>query len=64
MKREDAIEHNGRYIVPTRPDTAWVATLGEFKAAGGIIHFSEDQTEITLTLPVGSKFSIKFLRPY
>lgn len=69
MPREDAIKHNGRYIVPTiygtgdsALDTIWINTWDEFRAAGGGMCWSEDQTEIELTLPVRHKFSIQFMR--
>ena len=67
--REDAVEHNGRYIVPTiygtgdpSRDTIWIDTWAAFKACGGVTCWSEDQTEIELTLPVRHKFSIQFMR--
>lgn len=58
--REDAVLHMGRYFVPTTGETKWVSTMEEFRAAGGIFAFNEDQTEIALRLPVGHKFSIRF----
>ena len=66
--REDAVWHSGRRFVPTiygqhEGNTQWVATQEEFRAAGGCTTFSEDQTEIYLTLPAGWKFSIQFNRP-
>jgi hypothetical protein len=66
--REDAVWHDGRPYVPTlwgreSGNTKWVATWDEFHAAGGRMHFNEDQTEIVLTLPEGSKFSTKFREP-
>lgn len=60
-RREDAIWHNGREYVPTTQKTKYVSTLKEFTEAGGITHFNEDQTEITLTVPEGAKFSIRFM---
>lgn len=63
MPREDATRQpDGRYVVYTTDETVWVATWAEFKAAKGVMCWSEDQTEITLELPVGHKFSIKFTR--
>lgn len=64
--RKDAIIHRGRVFVPTRygrndgTDTKWIENLTEFRAAGGILCFNEDQTEITLRLPEGYKFSCRF----
>lgn len=63
--REDAIWHRGRRIVPTvygerEGNTQWVSNWDEFKTAGGITHFNEDQTELVLTLPSGWKFGIRF----
>lgn len=60
--REDAVRHQGRYIVPTTDETKWVGTWEEFKAVGGGMCWSEDQTEIELTLPAPYKFSIQFMR--
>ncbi len=61
-QRDDAIWHAGREYVPTTPDTRYVnGDWSEFVAAGGIIHFNEDQTEIVLTVPEGVKFGIKFM---
>jgi hypothetical protein len=68
-QRADAIvigrDHLRREFVPTiwgekEGNTKFVSTLKEFRAAGGGMHFNEDQTEIVLTLPEGWKFSIKF----
>jgi hypothetical protein len=58
--RNDAVKHQDRYIVPTREETKWVSSWDEFKAAGGMTCFNEDQTEIELLLPEGYKFSIQF----
>jgi hypothetical protein len=52
--------HDGRQIVPTGQNTQWVDGWQSFRAAGGICHFNEDQTEIVLTLPKGFKFSCQF----
>jgi hypothetical protein len=60
--REDAVKHMGRFLVPTTPETVWVDTWEQFRAVGGGMCWSEDQTEIELTLPVGHKFSIRFMR--
>lgn len=67
--REDALKlHDGRYYVPTiygkgdDVDTIWVDSWEQFKAVGGGMCWSEDQTEIELTLPVRHKFSIQFMR--
>lgn len=67
--REDAIMHNGRPFVPTvygtgdpERDTIWVDTWEQFRAVGGVVTWSEDQSEIELTLPVRHKFSIQFMR--
>ena len=60
--REDAIPHNGRWIVPTSDATPWVNTWDEFRRAGGYIVFGEDQTEATLKLPAPYKLSIRFMR--
>lgn len=66
--REDAVWHRGRRFVPTiygqeSGNTRWVGSWIEFRAAGGVAHFNEDQTEIVLTLPPGFKFGIKFEDP-
>ena len=64
--RDDTVTHNGRQIVPTvygskdGTNTKWVQSWAEFRSVGGVCHFSEDQTEITLTLPEGWKFGIRF----
>lgn len=63
--REDAERIDGRPYVRTvygqkAGNTTWVHDWREFKKAGGGMCFSEDQTEITLTLPAGVKFSIRF----
>lgn len=63
--RNDAVLHNGRYLVPTMygrtsGNTKWVHDLDGFRSAGGCAHYSEDQTEVTLSLPEGFKFSIRF----
>lgn len=61
--REDAVKHQGRYIVPTiYGKTVWVDTWEQFRKVGGVMCWSEDQTEIELTLPVNHKFSIQFMR--
>lgn len=67
--REDAVKYNGRYIVPTiygtgdpERDTVWVDSWEQFLAVGGQMCWSEDQTELELTLPVRHKFSIQFMR--
>lgn len=61
-ERDDAVPHMGRWIVPTASDTVWVDTWEQFKEVGGVACFEEDQTTITLSLPVGHKFSIRFQR--
>lgn len=58
--RDDAEWHNGRRVVPSRPGTVYVSTWAEFRQAGGVQNFNEDQTEIVLTLPSGYKFGIQF----
>lgn len=60
--RPDAVRYMGRLIVPTSEATLWVADWAEFKDAKGVCTFSEDQTEITLSLPEPYKFSIGFYR--
>lgn len=60
--REDAVSHRGRYIVPTTEGTRWVSNWDEFRAAGGVLAFNEDQTAIELQLPAPYKFSIQFAR--
>jgi hypothetical protein len=65
--RPDAVWHQGRRFVPTiygerEGNTVWLDSFAGFKAAGGIQHFNEDQTEIVLTLPERHKFSIQFGR--
>jgi hypothetical protein len=61
--REDAVKHRGRYIVPTiYGKTVWIDSWEQFRECGGQMAFSEDQTEIELTLPVDHKFSIQFMR--
>ena len=68
IAREDAVIHNGREYVPTiygHPDqenTVWVSDIADLIKVGGSMRFNEDQTEITLTLPVRHKFSIGFFR--
>lgn len=63
--RDDAVKilvGPNRYYVPTQSGvTKWVETWDEFKAAGGWVGFSEDQTEIELLLPEPYKFSCKFM---
>ena len=49
-----------RAYQPTTPETRWVSTWEEFREAGGVVHFAEDQAEIALSLPDGVKFSIRF----
>ena len=58
--REDSVKHDGRYIVPTSENTIWVDSWEQFKQVGGTTCWSEDQTEITLSLPERYKFSINF----
>lgn len=58
--RSDAVKHRDRYMVPTSPETKWVGTWDEFKAAGGTTCFNGDQTEIELLLPEPYKFGIGF----
>lgn len=58
--RNDAEKYQGRYVVPTTPETYYVQTWTEFQDAGGTTHFNEDQTEIELLLPEGYKFGISF----
>lgn len=65
--RADAVDWNGRDYVPTvygqkEGNTIWVGSWTEFRAVGGCTNFNEDQTEVTLTLPVGHKFSVGFYR--
>lgn len=65
FKRDDAIWHQGREIVPTiygekSGNTVWVSNLEEMRRVGGGMAFNEDQTEITLHLPEGHKFGIRF----
>jgi hypothetical protein len=57
VPRLDSVEHNGRWIVPTTYDTKWLepADLNSVFFA-----FNEDQTEITLHAPEGTKFGIGF----
>jgi hypothetical protein len=73
MPREDAITigegHNRRLFVPTvygtgdpTRDTIWVDSWEQFRSVGGKMCWSEDQTEIELSLPVRHKFSIQFMR--
>lgn len=62
VTRTDAEWRAGRRYVPTSSNTRWVFDWTEFRAAGGIANFNEDQTEVTLTLPPGVKFSIGFNR--
>jgi hypothetical protein len=73
IQREDAViignVHSRRYYVPTiygdadaSRNTKWVGNMVEFRAAGGCLHFNEDHTEITLTLPPGYKFGCGFDR--
>ena len=62
--REDAVrdrDHN--YYVPTTDETKWVSSWEELLAAGGMICFNDDQTEIELLLPEPYKFSIQFMKP-
>jgi hypothetical protein len=62
-RREDAVPHDGRWLVPTEyGKTKWVTTWAEFRVAGGVMGFAEDQTTITLSLPAPYKFSIQFER--
>lgn len=65
--RADAIwlDNPRRPYVPTvygqaQGNTKWISTWDEFTNAGGIAVYSEDQTEITLTLPEGFKFSCRW----
>jgi len=63
--RRDAVQHDGRWFVPTTDETKWVSSWSEFlnvnKTAGvPCIHFNEDQTEIRLSLPAPYKFAIDF----
>lgn len=62
--RNDAVKlrNPDRWYVPTRTETKWVSNMTEFYAAGGVVAFNEDQTEIELMLPEGYKFSIQMLR--
>jgi hypothetical protein len=60
--RNDAVKLQDRYYVPTKDTTKWVSNMDEFRAAGGVIGFNEDQTEIELLLPEGYKFSIQMFR--
>lgn len=60
--REDAVEHRGRYFVPTTSAITWISSWADFKRVGGVMCWSQDQTEIELSLPVGHKFSIDFQR--
>lgn len=73
MPREDAITIG--YGASRRPfvltvygtgdperDTIWVDSWEQFRAVGGQMCWSEDQTEIELSLPVRHKFSIQFMR--
>jgi hypothetical protein len=60
--RNDAVAHRGRYIVPLDGQKA-VTNWQEFRAAGGVAHFNEDQTIVALSLPEGFVFSIQFMRP-
>lgn len=72
-RREDAIKIGSgalfRDFVPTihgegpDRDTIWVSDLAAFRAIkqGAATCWNEDQTEITLTLPVRHKFSIRFM---
>ena len=41
-------------------NTIWIETVQGWRDAGGCLHFNEDQTEITFSLPVGHKFGIRF----
>lgn len=60
-ERKDGVWHLGRHIVPTSSETRWIGSLAEYVAlTGKMSQFSEDQTEITLTLPEGYKFGIGF----
>jgi hypothetical protein len=70
-QREDAIwiGHGAsrREYVPTvygerTGNTVWIDSIEQLREAGGGMHWSEDQTEIVLTLPPGHKFSIQFER--
>lgn len=58
--RDDAVWVRDRYFVPTSEKTLWVTNLVEFNAAGGLMVFNEDQTQIELRLPAPYKFSIQF----
>ncbi len=66
--RDDAVKlPDGRYYVPTvygqqDGNTVWIDTWEQFREVGGGMCWSEDQTEIELQLPVGHKFSIRFMR--
>ena len=67
VPRSDAVMHRGRMIVPTiygerEGNTKWLSNMDEFRAAGGMVGFNEDQTEITLHAPVGYKFGVGFFR--
>lgn len=62
--RGDAVVHQGRWYVPTiygqrSGNTVWVDSIDQLRTVGGRVCFSEDQTTVTLVLPVGHKFSIK-----
>lgn len=68
--RQDAVWLNNppRRYVPTVygqqvGNTIWVTTWKQFREVGGELHYSEDQTEIVLTLPEGHKFGIRFQEP-
>jgi hypothetical protein len=58
--RDDAVWAHDHAAVPTTLETKWVHTMTELRAAGGFLNFNADQTEITLTLPEGFKFGIRF----
>lgn len=63
VMRSDAVKYRERWTVPTTNETKWVGNMEEFTAAGGMICFNEDQTEIELLLPEPYKFSIQFFKP-
>lgn len=66
FQRDDSVKTGSgasfRDYVPTTPETKWISTWADFRAARGMLGFNEDQTEICLHLPVGYKFSIQFAR--
>lgn len=58
--RLDAVRHNGRLIVATTPETKWISTWAEFRAAGASMCWHEDQSGAELILPAPYKLSIQF----